>query len=103
MAHSNRAKLKASRGGLTRNQQRKVRNTSNVSGNQRLQEVINWLAKKEEAKQQASIKTVTKVIDFPKDRRTINRRISVLGRLEQQLKLGVKPLESARLQYQFYP
>jgi hypothetical protein len=99
MPHSNRAKLKAARGGMTRNQLRKSKNAGKtISGTQRLQETINWIAKKEQFLKTENNNTAKKVVVFTKIKNDVAKRKSALKRLENQLKSGLKPLESTRLQ-----
>jgi len=93
MAHSNRAKIKASRGGLTRNQARKAQKSANVSKqNDRLREVIAWQEEnvRKKLEKDSPKEQTTKSDVFSKDKRTIRRRKKVIERLEDQLKSGTK-------------
>jgi hypothetical protein len=90
MAHSNRQKIRDARGGLTRNQARKAQTGGSSAQSTRLQETVNWLNKLEESKRVKSDVKVQAVINYPKDKRTIQRRVKVINRLENQLKSGFK-------------
>lgn len=109
MAHSNRSKIKAGRGGLTKNQLRKSQKSSNYSTQiNRLSEVIAWQNEREEKKkllEESKSKNDSKEIKikkFPKTKKVISRRKLSIRRLEYQLVTKVKkdktgkpiPLES---------
>ena len=88
MAHSNRASIKASRGGMTKNQHRKAQKTSNSAGqSNRLQQTIRWMEENEEKKRIKTVNTKkeNKVVKFPRNVRTVARRMRVIERLENQL------------------
>lgn len=97
MAHSNRKRLKDSRGGMTRNQARKARNSAKagMSQSQRLQSVIKWMEDNEARKHIKPTSNITdssvkKITRFDKSRRAIERRKFTLKRLENQLKVDLK-------------
>lgn len=90
MAHSNRAKIKASRGGLTKNQARKAQNANRSTNSAtRLQETIKWLDEKSRNPEKETVKT--KIKRFANTSQINNRRKNVIQRLEDQLKAGFKP------------
>ncbi len=92
MAHSNRKKLRDARGGLTRNQQRKVRQASTSGASTRLAETIKWMEQNAEKKRLVATPNVkeVKVIKYAKNKRAVIRRQRALGRLEQRLLNGVE-------------
>lgn len=96
MAHSNRQKLKESRGGLTRNQHRKAQKAGRASGQSaRLQETIAWIAKQEEKRRMGAgttVSTTTKAVKFSKNVKANERRKSTLLRLKEQLRTNGRPL-----------
>lgn len=90
MAHSNRKKLKASRGGLTRNQLRKQQNSGSSSAQStRLQETIKWIEQNEEKRRikvsTSGVKTEAKVTSYSKNVKANKRRKNALKRLDNQL------------------
>ena len=96
MAHSNRKKLKDSRGGLTKNQTRKSKSQSQNNGgsSSRLQEVTKWMEERETKKLEKETVTTSEVKKFryAKSRKVINRRKSVIERLQTQLTDNSHPL-----------
>lgn len=88
MAHSNRKKLREARGGLTRNQLRKNKQSGNA-GNQssRLADTIKWMEQNAEKKRQGDTPTAktVKVVTFSRSKRAIIRRAGALNRLETSL------------------
>lgn len=103
MAHSNRQKIKDSRGGLTKNQARKANKNTNSNGvtqASRLASVSAWLDNRINGK---SITTqqivVAKKKRYDKRKPAVARRAKVIPRLEAQLKSGVKPEKVSMLTY----
>lgn len=103
MAHSNRAKIKAGRGGLTKNQLRKSQKVSSQSKQiNRLSEVIAWQNEREEKKrllEESKSKDRSKEIKikkFPKTKKVISRRQLTIKRLEHQLVAKVKKDKSGK-------
>ena len=87
MAHSNRKKLKDARGGLTKNQARKIKNQSKSSyASERLATVTKWMEENEQRKgQKSSVKSEEKVVHYSRHKRVIERRKRALKRLEFHL------------------
>lgn len=88
MAHSNRAKKKASRGGKTRNQEFKAKRTS--AQQERLRNVIKWEEDRETKKE---VTLVIKKVGKPNmSKSVVERRNTALKALIKQLEVGAKPL-----------
>ena len=95
MAHSNRAKIKESRGGLTKNQARKAgkQTGGNAAQSDRLRNTVEWMEQRERIKKEGDTpkeSTPKKVTRYNKSSRAQKRRARVIPFLEAQLKLGKK-------------
>jgi hypothetical protein len=102
MAHSNRQKIKDSRGGLTKNQARKANKSSNggnAAQSSRLASVSAWLEDRINGKSITTTQQVVKKKRYNKSKPAAARRAKVIPRLEAQLKSGVKPEKVAFLTF----